>query len=70
MSNFREIASVFLHNDSAREVASAQEAVYFIDRMVSDDTLRAAWGKRARATVAENRGASERTARRIIELLP
>jgi 3-deoxy-D-manno-octulosonic-acid transferase len=70
MSNFREIASVFLHNDSAREVASAQEAVYFIDRMVSDDTLRAAWGKRAQATVAENRGASERTARRIIELLP
>lgn len=70
MSNFREIASVFLRNDSAREVASAQEAVYFIDRMVSDDALRAAWGKRARATVAENRGASERTARRIIELLP
>lgn len=70
MSNFREIASVFLRNDSAREVANAQEAVYFIDRMVSDDTLRAAWGKRARATVSENRGASERTARRIIELLP
>jgi 3-deoxy-D-manno-octulosonic-acid transferase len=69
MSNFREIAQVFLRNEAAAEVGSAAEAIDFAARMFDDAYLRAAWGERARRTVQQNRGASERTARRIVELL-
>ena len=69
MSNFREIAQLFLRNEAAAEVATAEEAIDFAARMFDDAYLRAAWGERARRTVEQNRGASERTARRIVELL-
>jgi 3-deoxy-D-manno-octulosonic-acid transferase len=69
MSNFREIAAAFLRNEAAKEVRDAAGVAQFFETMTSDDALRAAWGERGRRTVAENRGASERTARRIIELL-
>jgi 3-deoxy-D-manno-octulosonic-acid transferase len=69
MSNFREIASAFLRNGAAKEVHDARELAQFVETMTADDALRAAWGERARETVAENRGASERTARRVVELL-
>jgi 3-deoxy-D-manno-octulosonic-acid transferase len=69
MSNFREIASVFLRNEAAEEVRSAAEVMAFARRMFHDDALRRAMGGRARETVLQNRGASERTARRILELL-
>jgi 3-deoxy-D-manno-octulosonic-acid transferase len=69
MSNFREIAQVFLHAEAAKEVRSAAEAIEFAARMFEDEALQRAWGDRARAAVQQNRGASERTARRIVELL-
>ncbi len=70
MSNFREIAQVFLRNQAAREVHSAAEAVDFAAKMIEDPELRRAIGDAARSTVIQNRGASTLTARRIVELLP
>lgn len=69
MSNFREIAQVFLKNEAAAEVGSAEEAIAFAEKMFDDEATQRAWGARARNTVLQNRGASERTARRIVELL-
>lgn len=69
MSNFREIAQVFLRNEAAIEVKSAEEVVDFAGRMFDDAHMQEAWGARARETVQQNRGASARTAHRIVELL-
>lgn len=69
MSNFREIAAAFLDADAAEEVASAGEVAAFAVRMFDDESEQRARGERARAVVDRNRGASERTARRIVELL-
>ena len=69
MSNFREIAQVFLRNEAAAEVQSPAEVVELVAKMIEDPELQRAWGDRARATVLQNRGASERTARRIVEML-
>jgi 3-deoxy-D-manno-octulosonic-acid transferase len=69
MSNFREIATVLLRDGAAKEVATAKEAIHFARQMIAGQSARKAMGDRARQTVAENRGASERTARRIVELL-
>jgi 3-deoxy-D-manno-octulosonic-acid transferase len=69
MSNFREIAQVFLRNEAALEVQSAAEAIDFIGTMFDNTALRNQWGARASAAVLQNRGASHRTARRIVELL-
>ncbi len=69
MSNFREIAAAFLEREAAYEAADAAAVIAFAERMLRDDAQRCAWGERGRKTVEQNRGASERTARRIIELL-
>jgi len=70
MSNFREIASAFLDADAAEEVASPQEVIDFAARMFDDDAARRELGQKAKDVVERNRGASKRTARRIVELLP
>jgi 3-deoxy-D-manno-octulosonic-acid transferase len=69
MSNFREIAQVFLRNEAAVEVKDAAGAIDFAGTMFDHAAMRNEWGERARQTVLQNRGASERTARRIVELL-
>lgn len=69
MSNFREISDVFLRNQAAVQVSSAAEAIDFAGAMFDNVAERNAWGERARATVEQNRGASFRTAARIVELL-
>jgi 3-deoxy-D-manno-octulosonic-acid transferase len=69
MSNFREIATAFLDADAAEEVASAGEVIEFASRMFDDEAGQKALGARAREVVQKNRGASERTACRIVELL-
>ncbi len=69
MSNFREIAQVFLRNEAAVEVQDAAEVIDFAGSMLDNTNMRNQWGERARSTVLQNRGASERTARRIVELL-
>jgi 3-deoxy-D-manno-octulosonic-acid transferase len=69
MSNFREIASVFLNNDAAVEVKHAQDVFAFARRMAAEPQARRGYAERARRTVEQNRGASQRTAQRIVELL-
>lgn len=69
MSNFREIAQVFLRDQAAAEVQNAADVIEFVSRMIDQPELQRAWGERAREVVLRNRGASERTARRIVELL-
>jgi 3-deoxy-D-manno-octulosonic-acid transferase len=69
MSNFREIAQVFLRNEAAAEIRSAAEAVELAAEMFENEDLQRAWGSRARDAVLQNRGASVRTALRIVELL-
>jgi 3-deoxy-D-manno-octulosonic-acid transferase len=69
MSNFREIAQVFLRNQAAMEVSDASGVAEFMTRMLEQPEVQRAWGERARETVLQNRGASARTARRIVELL-
>lgn len=69
MSNFREIAQVFLRNDAAAEVRDAGEVLDFVGTMLDNTSMRNQWGERARQTVLQNRGASERTARCIVELI-
>lgn len=69
MSNFREIAQVFLRNQAAAEVQTAAGVAEFVATMIEQPELQRAWGDRARDTVLQNRGASEGTARRIVELL-
>ncbi len=69
MSNFREIAQVFLKNEAALQVRDAAEAIDFAGAMFDNANMQRTWGERARRTVLQNRGASERTARRIVELL-
>ena len=69
MSNFREIAAVFLRENASVEVRSAAEVLAFAVRMFDDSEARRSMGERARRTVERNRGAAERTAQRIVELL-
>ena len=69
MSNFREIASVFLRNEGATEVRSAEEVVRFARSVFTDRQEHQRLSERARRTVDENRGASAHTAERMIELL-
>lgn len=69
MTNFREIAQVFLRNEAAEQVRTAADVAAFAARMLQQPELQRAWGERGRTTVLQNRGASERTARRIVELL-
>lgn len=69
MTNFREIAAAFLEAGAATEVRAAADVIAFAERMFDDDGEQRAMGERARGVVERNRGASERTARRIVELL-
>jgi 3-deoxy-D-manno-octulosonic-acid transferase len=69
MSNFREIAEVFLRDGGAVESRSAGDVLAFAGRMFDDDVARRAVSERARRTVEQNRGAAARTASRIVELL-
>ncbi|MEA2237734.1 MAG: 3-deoxy-D-manno-octulosonic-acid transferase [Thermoanaerobaculia bacterium] len=69
MSNFREIAEIFLREGGAVESFSASDVFAFAGRMFDDDAERHSVGERARRTVGQNRGAAARTASAIIELL-
>jgi len=69
MSNFREIAEIFLREGGAVESHTAGDVLAFAGRMFDNDAARAEVGEKARRTVEKNRGAAERTASRIIEML-
>ena len=69
MSNFREIAAAFLEGGGAVEVRTAGEVIAFAERMFENEAEQRDRGAKARATVERSRGAAERTARAIVELL-
>jgi 3-deoxy-D-manno-octulosonic-acid transferase len=69
MSNFREIAGVFLRDGGAVEAKSAAEVFDFASRMFDNPAAQRDMSERTRETVEQNRGAAARTAARILELL-
>jgi 3-deoxy-D-manno-octulosonic-acid transferase len=69
MSNFREIARVFLRDGGAVEARSAGDVFAFASKMFDDGNAQRAMSEHARRTVEQNRGAAARTASRIVELL-
>jgi 3-deoxy-D-manno-octulosonic-acid transferase len=69
MTNFREISAGFLEYDAALKVEDAEDVADFFEQMIRDPEARKHMGDLARRIVEENRGAAERTARRIVELL-
>jgi 3-deoxy-D-manno-octulosonic-acid transferase len=69
MSNFREIAGVFLRDGGAVEAKSAADVFDFASRMFDNEAAQRDMSERARDSVEQNRGAAARTAARILELL-
>ena len=69
MSNFREIAGVFLRDGGAIETKTAADVFDFASHMFGNEAAQRDMSERARGTVEQNRGAAARTASRIVELL-
>jgi 3-deoxy-D-manno-octulosonic-acid transferase len=69
MSNFREIAATFLAAHAAAEVRNIDRLLQFVKQMILDPAARAAYASRALATIDRNRGASDRIAAVIVEML-
>jgi 3-deoxy-D-manno-octulosonic-acid transferase len=69
MSNFREIAGVFLRDGGAIETKTAADVFDFASHMFANEAAQSDMSERARGTVEQNRGAAARTATRIVELL-
>ena len=70
MSNFAEIADLFLSSDAAVQVATPAALEATLTALVGDPVRRAALGAAARALVDANRGATARTLEVIARLLP
>ncbi len=70
MTNFAEIAEMFLANGAAVQVHSEHELEETLISLMSDSVRRAGIGAAARALVDANRGATERTLDVLIRLLP
>ena len=69
MSNFRDVAATFLESGAAREVKDAGELEQFVITMAKDSSARQEMSRRALDVVERNRGAAERNAQRLVELL-
>jgi 3-deoxy-D-manno-octulosonic-acid transferase len=70
MTNFAEIAEMFLGNGAAVQVHSEHELEETLISLMSDSVRRAGIGAAARALVDANRGATERTLDVLVALLP
>jgi len=70
MSNFAEIADLFLANAAAVQVSDESALERVLSDLVVDPVRRASLGAAARALVDANRGATERTLAVIGRLLP
>jgi len=68
--NFAEIAAMFLENGAAVQVDSPRGLTEALVALTRDPVQRASLGAAARALVAANRGARERTLDVLAELLP
>lgn len=69
MSNFREIAATFLEAHAAAEVHTVERLLEFVKLMMLDPAARATYASRALATIDRNRGAADRIAAAIVEML-
>lgn len=69
MSNFREIARVFLEAGAATELPDAAAIPEWCERVRSDATYAEELRRNASAVVLRNRGAADRTAQEILELI-
>jgi 3-deoxy-D-manno-octulosonic-acid transferase len=70
MTNFAEIAEMFLASGAAVQVHSEHELEETLITLMGDPVRRAAIGAAARALVDANRGATERTLDLLLRLLP
>ena len=70
MTNFAEIAEMFLASGAAVQVHSEHELEETLITLMGDSVRRAAIGAAARALVDANRGATERTLDLLVRLLP
>lgn len=70
MTNFAEIAEMFLANGAAVQVHSERELEETLIALMSDPVRRAGIGAAARALVDANRGATGRTLDVLLRLLP
>jgi 3-deoxy-D-manno-octulosonic-acid transferase len=70
MSNFAEIAELFLSSGAAVQVSDESQLEEVLSELVADPVRRASLGAAARALVDANRGAAERTLTVIARLLP
>ncbi|HEY5298501.1 MAG TPA: 3-deoxy-D-manno-octulosonic acid transferase [Verrucomicrobiae bacterium] len=69
MQNFSEVAKSFVAKNAAIQVSDAKNLERVIGDLLADETRRADLGRNARAVIAENRGAMERTVEMILEKL-
>ena len=70
MTNFAEIAELFLSHGAAVQVRSEHELEETLITLMSDSVRRASLGAAARALVDANRGATDRTLDVLTSLLP
>jgi 3-deoxy-D-manno-octulosonic-acid transferase len=69
MSNFREIAATFIAAHAAAEVRTVDRLLEFVKLMMLDPAARTTYASRAIATIDRNRGAADRIAAAIVDLL-
>ncbi len=69
MSNFREITQALLAAQAIRQVQPGEDLASTLDELLSDPLRAREMGARARAILETNRGATERTAAALEELL-
>ncbi len=61
LENFRQVAEIFRHDHASIEVADADALTNTLRALLANPAERAAFGRRARATVEHHRGAIART---------
>jgi 3-deoxy-D-manno-octulosonic-acid transferase len=70
MENFAEIADAFVTNGAGVQLATEQDLDEAVVSLMGDPVRRARLGAAARALVEANRGAKEKSAAVLADLLP
>ena len=70
LRNFRFLLNVLTEADAVVAVASDDELVEALRRLIADPDARRALGERARAAIGKHRGATARTVDELVGLLP
>ena len=69
MSNFRDIAKLFLEENAAIKVSNKEMLSSALENLLEDVDKRISLGRRARSLIDRNRGATERIINEVAELL-